>query len=143
LRTKNPEIIQQVMNELQEHTLSAIPSHFGRFVYLASLRDENSAEYRHFGMEKLYPRDQCDLALLQTHRNVFYDWLRLTLAEQREDLLLYLRDIGEDPATVLQTWRKLESFRVYPPAETAHGDLELYLSDLRILLELLLDEETA
>jgi hypothetical protein len=135
--------VQQVVDSLHQHTLAAIPSHFGKIVYLASLRDENSAQYRHFGLEKLYQREECHQALLHSHRLLFYEWLRLTLAEQREDLLLYMRDLGEDPPTILKTWRKLEPFRLYAPAETGRGDLELFLSDLRILLDLLLGVEMA
>ena len=130
--------VQHLMDNLHQHTLDAVPSLFGKLVYLASLRDENSAQYRHYGLERLYSRDECQQALLQSHRLIFYEWLRLTLAEQREDLLSYLHDLGEEPPTVLTTWMKLEPFRLYLPAETGRGDVELFLSDLRILLELLL-----
>jgi hypothetical protein len=142
LDIESPQGFQNIVDEIHRHTLSAIPSDFGRLVYLANLRDENSAQYRHPGLEKLHPQDECQQALLHSHRLLFYEWLRLTLAEQREDLLSYLHYLGEDPPTVLKTWRKLEPFRLYPPAETGRGDLELFLSDLRILLELLLGAET-
>lgn len=135
------QIVQQVVDSLQQHTFASIPSHFGKMVYLAGLRDENSAQYRHFGLEKLYHRDECHQALLHSHRLLFYEWLRLTLAEQREDLLLYVHDLSEDPPTVLRTWKKLEPFRLYAPAETGRGDMELFLSDLRILLDLLVGVE--
>jgi hypothetical protein len=140
LNPQRNETVQQIVDNLYQHTLSAVPSHFGKLVYLASLRDENSAQYRHYGLEKLHHREECHLALLQSHRLLFYEWMRLTLAEQREDLLLYVHDLGEDPPTVLKTWRKLEPFRQYMPAETGHGDRELFLSDLRILVDLLLGE---
>ena len=136
--TEKEKNVQHLVDDLQRHTLSAIPSEFGKLAYLAGLRDENSAQYRHCGFEKLYPQDECQQALLHTHRLLFYEWLRLTLAEQREDLLSYLQYLGEDPPTVLKTWKKLEPFRLYTPAETGRGDEELFLSDLRILLDLLL-----
>jgi hypothetical protein len=141
LDTQKNQIVQQVVDSLQQHTLASIPSHFGKMVYLASLRDENSAQYRHYGLEKLYQRDECHQALLHSHRILFYEWLRLTLAEQREDLLLYVHDLSDDPPAVLKTWRRLEPFRLYGPAETGRGDMELFLSDLRILLDLLLEVE--
>ena len=141
--TQKVQTVQQVVDSLHQHTLAAIPSHFGKVVYLASLRDENSAQYRHYGLEKLYHRDECHQALLHSHRLLFYEWLRLTLAEQRQDLLLYMHDLDEDSPTILKTWKKLEPFRLYAPAETGRGDIELFLSDLRILLDLLLGAEAA
>jgi hypothetical protein len=141
LDAEKSKIIQRVMDDLHEHTLSAIPSHFGKLAYLASLRDDNSALYRHYGLEKLYQRDECHQALLHTHRLLFYDWLGLTMAEQRGDLLAYLHQLDEDPPTVLRTWKKLEQFGMYPPAETGLGDRRLFVTDLRILLDVLLGEE--
>jgi hypothetical protein len=137
LDAEKTQTVQHLVDDLHEHTLAAIPSYFGKLAYLAGLRDENSGKYRQYGLEKLYPQEACHQALLHSHRLIFYEWLRLTLAEQREDLLLYLDQLGEDPPTVLRAWRKLEPFRLYPPAETGRGDVELFLSDLRMLLDIL------
>ena len=44
--------------DLWRHTLSRIPTLFGRIAYLASLRDPNSGIYRHHGLSAVFGRDE-------------------------------------------------------------------------------------
>lgn len=125
-----------------QNMISEVPTIWGRLVYLASLRDENSGAYRHYALEKRFPPDECHQFLQQRHRTVFYEWLGLTLREQREDLLESWQELAANLPTVLTTWDKLEPYRLYLPAETSHGDRELFLTDLRTLLDLLQAEQS-
>lgn len=130
--------IDAVVAHLQRSILTEVPSVFGKLVYLATLRDDNSGTYRHFALEARHPLEKCHAALFYCHREVFYAWLRTALEGQREDLLLYLSTLAEDRVTVLTTWSRIEPFRLYPPADIASSERDLFLSDLRILVALLL-----
>ena len=131
-----------MIDDIWQNTIAETPTVWGKLVYLASLRDENSGKYRHYALEKRFPAEQCHEILQQNHRAIFYGWLGLTLEEQKDDLLEAWRDLATDLPTVLATWNKLEPYRLYLPAETSHGDRELFLTDLRTILDLLLTERT-
>jgi hypothetical protein len=68
--------------------------------------------------------------------------LGLTLGEQKDDLLESWQQLPADLPTVLATWDKLEPYRLYLPADTSPGDRELFLTDLRTILDLLLVDQT-
>jgi hypothetical protein len=56
--------------DLWRNTLSQIPTTFGRLIYLASLRDQNTGAYHHHGLEQLFGPEQAEqtlrLAVLQS-----------------------------------------------------------------------------
>jgi hypothetical protein len=121
-------------------TISQIPTTFGRIAYLASLRNENSGRYQHFGLARIYSEAEADRVLRLCHREVFSDWLNFSLPEQRRDLEAYLNSIGDDRQTVLATWLDLNPYRNLIPAETMAAERRLYLSDLELILDLLRNE---
>ena len=65
--------------DLWKHTLSQIPTTYGRLVYLASLRDPNSGSYRHHGLSAAFGREQSTYALRTSHEQTFLQWLNLPL----------------------------------------------------------------
>ena len=130
-----------MIDDFWQNTIAETPTVWGKLVYLASLRDENSGAYRHYALEKRLPPEDCHEILQQNHRAIFYDWLGLTLEEQKDDLLESWRDLAVDLPTVLATWDKLEPYRLYLPSETSRGDRELFLTDLRTILDLLLADQ--
>src|SRR5712691_10477786 len=79
--------------DLWKHTLSQIPTVYGRLAYLASLRDPNSGAYRHHGLSAAFGREESGKALKQSHEGIFSEWLNLALAEKSGDLGNYLRDL--------------------------------------------------
>jgi len=44
--------------DLWKHTLSRIPTAYGRLMYLGSLRDPNSGIYRHHGLSAAFGREE-------------------------------------------------------------------------------------
>ncbi len=124
-----------------QDTVVDIPSLFGKLVYVAALRDENKGTYRHYGLEKEWPADDVHETLRQAHRVLFYEWISMALQLQVQDMLEYLAGLEGTSRTVLATWRKVEPFLAYVPADSGRGDRELFVTDLRILVDLLLKVE--
>ena len=123
--------------DLWRHTLSQIPSVFGRLVYLAGLRDANSGQYIHHGLSAVFGEEQAHLAMKASHKDLFAEWLEFGLAEQKADLELYLSGLTAGQPTVLASWHRLEPYRNLPPDTAMAPERELFLADIETLLMLM------
>ena len=85
----------RAMKDVWQRTLSQIPTTFGKVAHLASLRNENSGQYEHFGLAQLYSDEEADRVLGLSHHQVFREWLNFPLEKQRQDLENYLESIGD------------------------------------------------
>jgi hypothetical protein len=123
--------------DLFKHTLSRIPTVFGRLAYLASLRDPVSGIYRHHGLTAIFGREESRKALYDSHWNVFRNWLNLSLEEKSEDLRAYLNSLEDPTADVLQHWSEATIYRTYMPSAVRQAEEELFLREFDVLLEIL------
>ncbi len=124
-------------SNLWRHTLSQIPSLFGRLVYLSALRDQNTGTYEHFGLAQAYGDAEADRVLRASHLKTFSGWLCLRLEEQKADLGLYLSGLEGDRRAILDTWIRLHPYRSLVPSGARQVERELYMGDLETILELL------
>jgi hypothetical protein len=121
--------------DLWKHTLSRLPTVFGRLTYLAALRDSNSGIYRHHGLSSVFGRDESAKALRESHEQTFLEWLSLTMEEKHGDLGRYLDEL-EDPApTVVEHWLSSRIYETFVPASAREMERELFSRDLEALLE--------
>lgn len=131
---------RDAISDLWRNTLSQIPAVFGRLVYLAALRDQNSGRYEHHGLALVFGESEADRALRRSHIQTFSEWLCFNLEQQRADLGLYLSALPDDRSRIVDTWLRLEPFRTLVPSSATRAETELYFSDFRILLALLKNE---
>lgn len=123
--------------ELWNRTVVQIASVFGRLVYLASLRDQNTGQYQHFGFSQRFSEREADKTIRHSHKNVFLDWLCLSLEQQGKDLESYLDSLGQDRKTIVANWREWPVYMNWIPPQSRPADRELFKSDLEIVLELI------
>lgn len=123
--------------DLWRNTLSQIPTTFGRLIYLASLRDQNTGCYQHHGLSQLFGAEEADQTLRQSHTQTFSDWLCFNLEQQKRDLEDYLAELNEDKKTILATWIRLSPYRNFVPAGAREVERMLFTTDLETVLELL------
>jgi hypothetical protein len=124
-------------SDLWRHTLSQIPTTFGRLVFLSTLRDPNTGVYTHYGFAQRVGDQVASEALKQSHWQCFSEWLGFSLEGQKADLDLYLSEIDSDKKTILETWTRTKPYRNLIPAAAIDIERGLYNSDLEALLELL------
>ena len=123
--------------DLWRNTLSQIPTTFGRLIYLASLRDQNTGTYQHHGLAQLFGPQETDETLRQSHTQTFSEWLCFNLEHQKEDLEGYLDELHEDKKTILTTWIRLSPYRNFVPVTAREVERNLFNTDLETVLELL------
>jgi hypothetical protein len=131
---------RRVIQDFTTTTLAGIAGEFSRLTYMGSLRDLSSGRYEHAGLAALYPDEAVQQALQLCHEQIFERVLETPLERQLEDLKDCLEKMPVGRCETVAHWRRLEAYRVLMP-ERAPGYLkDLFCSNLRALLEILLEE---
>lgn len=124
-----PESMCGTAGDLWRKNLSRIPTHFGRLVFLASLREDDTGRYSHTPMIEVLGRDLADRTLRHSHHQIFAEWLNFSLSEQKSDL--------DDYLTASQLSPDALPYRELAPSTAHQVERQLYLTDLETLLELI------
>jgi hypothetical protein len=129
---------RDALADLWKHTLSQIPSIYGRLVYLASLRDPNSGAYRHHGLSAAFGREQSTYALRKSHERTFLEWLTIPLASKNDDFRAYLQGASseENPQAVVTYLARGTHYASQAPDAAGPAQREQFKVEVEILLEL-------
>jgi hypothetical protein len=133
---------RRIIQDFTVTTLAAIPSPFGRLIYLSSLRDLSSGRYEHAGLSALHPEEAVQQALAKCHEEVFERILETPLAEQEGDLRACLDTMPGRLCLTVSHWQRMEAYRVLLPEQSPDYLKELFCSNLRALLEILRSESS-
>lgn len=136
-RTEGIRVGSALGGSLRDAALERIPTTFGQLIYLTSLREPNTGQYRHYGWAQRSSDGEIDAVLRQLHADAFANWVRMMLEEKKSDLDHYLAGINGDREAILQTWTNLKPYRNLVPASSAEAERNLFFSDLETLIALL------
>jgi hypothetical protein len=129
--------VDRIMEDFRSKTLEAIDGQFNRLIYIASLRDYNTARYHHYGLETRHSSDAVDEALRRCHVSVFEELMALPLQDQARDLIHFFESMKEDPSKMIDAWQRLRSYQVLPPADCHPLARQLFDKNIEVLLRIL------
>ncbi|MGB7844029.1 MAG: hypothetical protein WBL63_00310 [Candidatus Acidiferrum sp.] len=129
--------VNHAYDDLLRRTLSGIPCDLARLIYLASTRDYNSGMYHHEGLSTRYGPGVARVALKGAHKDTFFRLVALSLEQLVTELDTYVRISRETPSGLIHAWQELEPYRVAVPMEVDSTMVQLFLSNIRLALEVL------
>jgi len=123
--------------DLFKHTLSQIPTLYGRLTYLASLRDPNSGIYRHYGLSAAFGREQSIRAFQVSHTKTFREWLKLPLSQKSSDLAAYFETLEEPRSVIARHLLRSKGFLTCVPDSASKAERTHFSAELELLLDLI------
>jgi len=131
---------RQVVEDITARTLAAIPTEFGKLLYLSSLRDISTGDYVHEGLVARYSREAVQQALGYCHQELFLRVLEMPLEQQEWDLRACLEGMEGEFWGKLQRWRETEFYRLLIPSESPEYLREIFLANVGAVLDAALEE---
>jgi hypothetical protein len=126
-----------LIEDFTERTLAAIPSEFGRLLYISTLRDLATGRYTHAGLEERYSEGAVHEVLSGSHQEILTRILETPLEQQIVDLGRCLENMPGDRCELAKQWRELEFYRAMLPLGLPSYVRELFCSNLEALLSIL------
>ena len=133
---------QRLIQDFSSRTLAAIPSDMARLLHVATLRDMASGRYHHDGLARIYSEGAVDEALSYCHQEIFARVLETPLEQQQQELRACLSAMEGFFAETAGNWLELEFYRVLVPLNTPAYLRDLFCSNLRMLLTLVIGDSS-
>ena len=128
---------QSIIEEYVSQWLADIPSSFGRLAHVASLRDVTAGRYHHPALEETYSEPAVHQALRYGHAELFEKVLETPVDLQEWDLRMHFVRMDAPVEEIAFRWLELEYFRSFVPLGTPPYLRDLFLSNTRAILGLL------
>lgn len=120
--------------------LSRIPSTFGKLVLLANSVHSTDSSHAE-GARAVRERLERAAALKEKHQELFFAWLRLSLATQTEEVAQCFAGQGEGQNArimeLLDRWIEQKMYEKLVPATASDQSHTLFCSDMKAILRLL------
>lgn len=128
---------ESAIRDLEARTLASLHGDLSKVVYLSATRDYNTGQYQHQGLVLRFGETAAQDALAKCHEAAFQDLLHCGLEALVAQLAAYIESTGADKARVLDSWRRLEAYRVLIPATCDALSADCFITNIRIALEVL------
>jgi hypothetical protein len=134
--------VRQVVENFSERTLQSISGDVSRLLYVATLRDLATGRYHHVGLASLYSEAVVDQALRLCHEELFERILETELEIQENELRTCLGAFEVGPREIAARWLEHEFYRFLIPSDVPLYLRKLFCSNLAILLQLIVAEDS-
>jgi hypothetical protein len=129
-----------VVEDVTARPLAAIPTEFGKLLYLSSLRDISTGDYVHEGLVARYSREAVQQALGYCHQELFLRVLEMPLEKQEWDLRACLETLEGEFWGKLRRWRETEFYRLLVPSDSPEYLKEIFLANVGAVLDAVLEQ---
>ena len=129
--------VLEACEDLNNRTLVSLPGYFGRLIYLASMRDYNTGQYYHEGLANRFSEVVAAEALTRCHREAFQLLVQKPLAGVVDELERYMASTPAEADQLLDTWERLQPYRVAVPAQSSPVLAEFFTSNVKLALSML------
>ena len=129
--------LADVVEDLKERTLAALPCEVSKLVYLASTRDYVTGRYYHDGLAFRFNGQLAERALAVCHREVFEQISAASLQKIIVEIEIFIHTTRTEPYKVLDTWKNLQPYRVVIPEPCDALEREYFFSNFRMALAVL------
>ncbi len=130
-------LLQALENELAL-TLNSLPTTFSKLSFLTTVRDPYTGRYLHEGWLVCSSEHEIHQLLRKTHEEIFELVLNLTMPLLCGELKRYLDSFSEARERTVRLWLELESYREMIPEGVCAEARELFVSQMRTSLNVLL-----
>ena len=128
---------QELLKPTALREVDAIPTAYGRLVYLVGLRDPNTGRYEYYGPDIASSVD-ADRMLKTAHETLFRSWVGYSLERKKADVELYIAGLDQvDPAELVDAWSRLTPYKNLVPASSQSPEKQKHISDFEAILGLL------
>jgi hypothetical protein len=123
--------------DLVRSALSTISSPLERLIFVTSLRDPKTGDYRERVLALKFGRAEVDHVLSAEHRAIFEAWLCLNLQQQTLELEHHVSNQEAPPPAVLDEWTHQKSYQQLTPPGAMQAQRELFVTDMETILNIL------
>jgi hypothetical protein len=131
---------RRIIEEFVSRWLGALPSTTARLAHVALMRDLYTDRYGHVILEQTYGKAAVHESLLYCHEELFAKMLESTFQQQEYDLRKCLANREAPAAEIARRWLETEIFRSLVPPGTPRYLVELFVSNLRVILGTIANE---
>lgn len=128
----------QKLRRYVAEAIRASQSTIDRLVFLGSLRNSYDGRYAHEGWSGVAADSEVHRVVSELHRVVFRSVLRLSIIELSRELRLHFRSNSCLENDAARLWLEIEPFRELIPQGCCPAMRELFVSQIKTALELLL-----
>jgi hypothetical protein len=131
---------RRIIEQFAAHWLASVPTDLERLHHVAILRHVSTGRYSHSGLRGTFSEPAIHQALLYCHEELFDKVLEKTLQDQERDFHNMFSSIDAPAFEIASRWLELEHYRTLVPLGTPAYLRDLFFSNTRVILNLIVSE---